>query len=198
MANPGELHYKGYSFDVSPYYEDDGTELWSADAFQEVHDHPLHIPKKVDGKWQSEEPSLDDHRTKGAAVKAAKKRVNMALARSNSASSRANNPGNPSRDPQEVWDYLSADEQRALKRDAKAKWSPHQDRFVSLGIIQVEVPKTSSDPWVATGFFGSPPDYPKVTLTPLGERVRTVGKRKSNPGPSAGATASDLVRKLKF
>jgi hypothetical protein len=96
VENPsGELHYKGYSFDVSPYYEDDGTELWSAEVFQEVRDHPLYIPKKVEGKWQSEEPSLDDHRTKGAAVKAAKTRVNMALARSSSTSARASNPGTP-------------------------------------------------------------------------------------------------------
>ena len=77
MANASELHYKGYSFDVHPYYEDDDAEWWGADVFQEVEGSPLYHP----GDPKDVPRPEDGHTTKGSAVRAAKERVNLALAR---------------------------------------------------------------------------------------------------------------------
>ena len=78
MAGPSELRYKGYGFDISSSY-DGGVEVWEADVFDERVGRPI-FDQSRGPLSTANRPALYGHPTKGAAIKAAKERVNNVLA----------------------------------------------------------------------------------------------------------------------
>ena len=134
MAGPSEFRYKGYGFDISPAYEG-GVEVWEADVFEERAGRPI-FDQSRGPLSKANRPALYGHSTKGAAIKAAKERVNNVLAapysgtRSNS--TKRKNP---------VGITISAEEFDALRKGQRI-WINVSTGFQS-GEVEFEVGRSS-------------------------------------------------------